>query len=80
MPSKSKIPPEFAGARAQILQVVGDDVELFGFHAYLKGIINKFVVYLTSERNLLKAELYPIMPPPAAALLLFEEHLVMEFH
>jgi hypothetical protein len=32
LPSKSKIPPQFVGANAQVLQFVGDGVELFGFH------------------------------------------------
>src|SRR5574340_1538723 len=30
--SKSKIPPQFRAAQTQVLQLVGDGVELFGFH------------------------------------------------
>ena len=36
LPSKSKIPPKFAGARAQVLQIVGDEIELFGFHDFVE--------------------------------------------
>jgi hypothetical protein len=32
LPSKSKIPPELGGSVVEIVQLVGDCVEPFGFH------------------------------------------------